>query len=106
MAHEFRLEYTQEFWEDISETITYIARKLENPAAAQNLKDDAEAEILKRASAPLAFAPYYTDSATGDVYYPIYIKNFIVFYVVIGEVMEVRRFVYGKRNMVDVLAVE
>ncbi|MCM1488697.1 MAG: type II toxin-antitoxin system RelE/ParE family toxin, partial [Firmicutes bacterium] len=30
--------------------------------------------------------------------YRIYVGNYTVFYVVIGDVMEVRRFIYSRRN--------
>lgn len=32
-------------------------------------------------------------------YYRIYIKNYVIFYVVLGNVMEVRRIVYSRRNL-------
>lgn len=103
MDRAFTLEYTQQFWDDISETMRYIVCELRNPAAAQKLKDDTETEIRSRSFAPLSYAPYFTDEETGDKYYYIRVGNFMVFYVVEGEVMEVRRFVYGRRNLGKVL---
>ena len=99
LGEEYTLEYTEQFHEDIAETIRYIVHKIENPQAAQKLKDDVERDILERSFAPLSVAPYFTDEATGDVYYPIYTGNFITFYVMIGQVMEVRRFIYAKRDL-------
>jgi len=32
------------------------------------------------------------------VYYAIYIRNYVVFYTVMDDVMEVRRFVYNRQN--------
>ncbi len=104
MDRAFALEYTQQFWDDISEAIRYIVYELRNPPAAQKLKDDTEREIRSRSFSPLSYEPYFTDEETGDVYYYIRVGNFMVFYVVEGEVMEVRRFVYGRRNLGKVLS--
>ena len=38
-----------------------------------------------------------------NISYRINIRNYSVFYVVIGDTMEVRRFVYGKRNLPDII---
>ena len=40
----------------------------------------------------------YKDEATGDVYYRINVRNFAIFYVVKGQVMEVRWFRYSRRQ--------
>ena len=92
----FTLEYSPQFYEEISDAIRYITFKLRNPEAAQRLRDDAERAVLDRFDAPLAFAPYYNDETTGDVYYRINVRNFAIFYVVIGQVMEVRWFRYSR----------
>ena len=99
LGERYTPEYTEQFRNDMAEAIRYIVCKLENPLAAQKLKDDVERDILDRSFAPLSVAPYFTDEKTGDVYYPIYTGNFITFYVVMGKVMEVRRFIYAHRDM-------
>ena len=99
LGGQYELEYTEQFWNDIAEAVRYITEKLENPLAAQKLKDDVERDILDRSFAPLCIKPYFTDELTGDVYYPIYTGNFITFYVVVDGTMEVRRFIYAHRNM-------
>ena len=95
----YALEYTEQFRDDIAEAIRYIVEELENPLAAQKLKDDVERDILDRVFAPLSVAPYFTEEETGDVYYPIYTGNFITFYVVRDNVIEVRRFIYVHRDV-------
>ena len=93
----FTLEYSPQFYDEISEAVRYITFRLRNPDAAQRLRDDAERAILNCLNAPLPFAPYYTDPDTGDVYYRINVRNFSIYYVVIGYVMEVRWFRYSRR---------
>lgn len=50
--------------------------------------------ILKRLENPLAFEPYRSAKMREYPYYRIYVRN----YVVIGNVMEVRRLIYSARN--------
>ena len=97
LGDRFTLEYSPQFYDEISEAIRYITFKLRNPEAAQRLRNDSERAILDRLDAPLSFAPYYTDATTGDVYYRIHVRNFSIYYVVIGSVMEVRWFRYSRR---------
>ena len=97
LGDRFTLEYSPQFYDELSETIRYITFKLRNPEAAQRLKDDAERAILDCLGAPLSFAPYYVDPLTNDVYYRINVRNFSIFYVVIGSIMEVRWFRYARR---------
>jgi hypothetical protein len=54
---------------------------------------------LRRLNNPTGFAPYHSLIDRQHLYYTIQVRNYTVFYVVIGDVMEVRRFVYSKRNI-------
>ena len=103
MENRFTLSYLPIFEQDIAEARDYIAFTLQNPAAALRLVDDTERAILKRLDNPLGFASYRSLIDRKHPYYRINIKNFSVFYVVIGNVMEVRRFVYSKRNLFEIV---
>ena len=48
---------------------------------------------------PLSFEPYKSIKHRNDNYYRIYVGNYTVFYVVIDDVMEVRRFIYSARDL-------
>ncbi|MCL1817222.1 MAG: type II toxin-antitoxin system RelE/ParE family toxin, partial [Clostridiales bacterium] len=74
-----------------------------NPSAALRLVEDTERAIIKRLNNPLGFEPYNSAKDRKQLYYRINIRNFSVFYVVIGDVMEVRRFVYSKRNLSSII---
>ena len=57
---------------------------------------------MKRLKNPFAFEPFRSGRERKHPYYRINIRNYAVFYVVIGDVMEVRRFVYARRNLSDI----
>ena len=90
--------YLPLFEEDLIQAANYISNVLKNPTAAINLVDDVEKAILERLENPLAFEPYRSARQRIYPYYRIYFKNYVVYYVVIDNVMEVRRFLYGGRD--------
>ena len=103
MADQFRLRYLPLFEQDLSAAWDYIAEKLHNPQAAERLVEETEQAIQKRRAAPLSFQAYPSQRKREHPYYRIAVKNYSVFYVVIDDIMEVRRFLYSRRNMRDVL---
>lgn len=103
MDKKYKLEYLLLFEHDLAAARDHIAYTLQNPSAALRLVDDTEAAILKRLSNPTAFPKYRTAKKRKYPYYWIGIRNYMVFYVVIGNVMEVRRFIFAKRNMQEII---
>lgn len=93
------LRYLPSFERDLAETINHITNKLENPSAAKRLTNDVETAITKRLDHPLSFAPYPTIRVRKVPYHRIYVGNYTIFYVVIGDVMEVRRFMYSAMDI-------
>lgn len=94
----YKLRYLPVFEQDLVQTVSYITNVLKNPDAAEKLADDLEAAILERLDNPLAFKPYPSVKKRKFPYYRIYVRNYVIYYVVIGEVMEVRRFLYRARD--------
>lgn len=94
----YRLRYLPLFEQDLVGVAGYIAGVLKNESAAMRLIDDVEMAIQKRLHNPLAFQPYPSTKRREHPYYRIYVGNYIVYYVVINDVMEVRRFLYGARD--------
>lgn len=95
----YKIKYLPQFEQDLSEIVDYISNKLMNPMAATNLVNEVEKSILKRLESPLSYEAFPTTRKRKNAYYRIYVKNYMVFYVVIEEVMEVRRILYDRRNL-------
>ncbi len=94
----YDLRYVPSFYEDLHEIVYYISKKLNNPQAAVNLVNNVEEAILKRLEMPTAFEVYSSSARREHDYYRIYVGNYTVFYVVIDNVMEVRRIIYSSRD--------
>ena len=95
----YELRFLPLFQEDLNAIVDYISFQLQNPDAAERLIDDVEKAIMDRLPAAEAFAPYSCAIQHPYPYYYIQVRNYLVFYVVIGNVMEVRRIVYSHRDM-------
>lgn len=95
----YKLRYLPLFYEDLSQKLRYIREELENPQAADNLLELVEEAILKRVPVAESFEPFHSLKERKYPYYRIYVKNYVVYYVVIHDeepekIMEVRRFLY------------
>jgi len=98
----YKLRYLPLFYEDLEQKVVYIAEKLQNEKAANDLIDVVERAILERLPMAEAFEPYHSLKERRYPYYRIYVKNFVIYYVVIDDgkdkIMEVRRFLYNKQD--------
>lgn len=95
----YELRYLPLFEQDLLKAVSYITNVLKNPQAADQLLDDEEQAILERLNNPVAFEPYRFAKKRPYHYYRIYVRNYVVYYVVIDNIMEVRSFLYGARDM-------
>lgn len=101
----YELRYLPLFYEDLEKKIIYIAEELQNIQAANELLDEVESAILERLPVAEAFEPYHSVRERKYPYYRIYVKNYVIYYVVIDDerenkIMEVRRILHNsqKRN--------
>ena len=107
-SKKYRLSYLPLFYEDLDEKVTYIAEKLKNPKAANDLLDKVESAIMERLPVAESFESYPSVRERRYVYYRIYVDNYTIYYVIIDDnpndlVMEVRRFLYNGQNQDNML---
>lgn len=105
---QYELRYLPLFYEDLEQKVVYIAETLHNEKAANDLLDAVENAIMERLPVAESFEPYHSVKERRYNYYRIYVKNFVIYYVVIDDVgskkiMEVRRFLYNKQNRVQLI---
>ena len=103
MPTQYRLQYLPLFWDDLEQAVFYVRDVLKNPTAAERLLDRTEAAILEHTKAPTMAQVYKTTRNRPQPYYWFAVGNYMVFYVVMGDVLEVRRFIYGARDLTKML---
>ena len=99
----YKLRYLPLFYEDLEQKVVYIVEELHNQQAANDLLDAVEDAILERLPVAESFEVYHSIRERKYPYYRIYVKNYVIWYVVIDDegedkIMEVRRFLYSKQN--------
>jgi hypothetical protein len=100
---EYTLQYLPTFYSDLEEHVMYIPHVLKNVQAANELLNDVENAILARLPDAESFEPYHSRNKRENPYYRIYVKNYVIYYVVIPngrnkKIMEVRRILHGLQD--------
>ncbi len=95
---EYNLRFLSLFREDLNDIVDYLTDELNNSDAAKVLVDDVEKAIYKRLRNPKSFEIFKSSRNRNHQYYRIYVINFMIFYVVYDDVMEVRRITYNRRE--------
>lgn len=98
-GRQYKIRFLPLFEDDLTEIVEYIAYRLKNPLAAEELVDTVQNAIRERAACAEAFEQYPSMRDRQYPYYRIFVKNYIIFYVVIDDIMEVRRIIYSRRNL-------
>ena len=94
----YELRFLPLFENDLTEIVEYISFTLKTPTAAERLVDDVERAINNRLFCAESFEPFYSAKERKYPYYKLSVRTFTVFYVVIDNVMEVRRILYNRRD--------
>ena len=86
------------FEQDLNHIVDYISDVLLNRQAALDFVDEVEKAIYERLPFAEAFEVYLSAKKRKYPYYKIAVKNYLIFYVVIDNVMEVRRIIYSRSD--------
>lgn len=97
----YRLRIMPLFAHELGEITAYIAYELRNFDAAQSLEEAVWQAIERRRTCAEAFEICYSSKYRAQPYYRIYVRNYIVFYTVEADVMEVRGIYYNRQNPPD-----
>ena len=99
MAKSFKLLYSPLFYADLDKITDYILYELKNEPAAIKLINDVETAVKQRTADPLRAAVYQSLNERKYPYRRIIVGNYLIFYIVMGNTMLVRRILYGRRDL-------
>ena len=83
---------------DLMETLDYLIRVLDAPEAAADLLEEFDRTVQQIARFPYACELYRTDRPMKDEIRKVAIKNYVLYYAVFPEHVEIRRFLHGRRD--------
>ncbi len=95
----YELRYLPLFLSDLEDAVHYVAKVLGNPAAAERLVDTLEQKLLAYRENPFAAPAYRSASGRPHAYRWFGVGNYMAFFVVLDHTIEVRRFLYGARDL-------
>ena len=96
--NKYTIKYTSTFMNQFNNILRYFMNKLKNKIAAEKFYNEVIKEIEIRSKNPEGYEKYISIRKRKNKYYRIYVKNYIIFYVVKDSTMEIRRILYSKRN--------
>ena len=83
---------------DLLEALDYIAYTLDAPKAARDLLDEFDETVKQIAEFPYACELYRTDRPMQDEIRKVPVKNYVLYYAVFRDRVEIRRFLHGRRD--------
>ena len=93
------IKYLPSFYRELNDIVEYITFTLEAPRAALSLLDELEESINNLKIFPRAHRMYRPIKPMPTEYRLLTVKNYLVFYVVLEEIIEIHRIIYKKRNL-------
>ncbi len=99
----YEIRYLPTFISQFNNILYYITYELKNKIAADNFYTEVVKEIEIRSEAPESYEVFKTIRNGEIKYYKINVNNYIIFYVVKNNVMEIRRIYYSKRNLENII---
>ena len=99
----YKLSFTQSFHYDLKSSVNYIRNTLQNPTAANGLKDEVKKTYLKIKQTPFIY-PAVPDEYLASIGFRfIMVKNYMLFYKVENNTVNIIRFLYGRRDWKNIL---
>jgi len=101
--NQYNIEYSKEAREDLIEIKRYIKYNLQEPKTAQNLTSKIRSEIDKLKNNPQIFAIIDDDFIKKFEIRKLIVDNYIVFYRIQNNNIQIARIMYGRRNWINLL---
>ncbi len=99
----YKIKYLPIAVKDLSDITDYLARVLCNKKAALDFIDALDRSISRIQSFPYSCEIYHAQSLTDSEYRVLPVSNYLVFYVVLDNTVEIRRIVYNRVDLNEIL---
>lgn len=98
-----KLKYLSLAQKDLNDIIDYIVDIIKEPKAALDLVDLLDGSILRLQQFPYACRVYQFIELLQLEYRMLIVKNYLVFYVVNEDVVEIHRIIYAKMDITKII---
>jgi addiction module RelE/StbE family toxin len=100
---EYVIKYLPVAKMDLLEIVDYISRNLDSPKTALNFIDEIEKKIMDLKANPYSHRLYRPSKPIDTEYRLLNVKNYLVFYVVVDNIVEIHRIIYNKRDLSKII---
>lgn len=88
---------------DLQQVVDYIAYELKAPQAAENFITNLDAAISRIEYFPMSAPSYKPDKRLKHDFRILVVENYLVFYTVLEDTVEIHRVIYAKRKIDDLI---
>jgi toxin ParE1/3/4 len=99
----YKLKYLPLAQKDLSDIISYIVDNLKAPKAARDLLDAFEESIIRLQQFPYSCKVYQPIEPLEVEYRMMPVKNYLIFYIVTENVVEIQRIIYAKMDIENLI---
>lgn len=95
----YKIAYLPVAQKDLLDITVYIIDNLKSPKAAMDFIDTLDKSILRLKQYPYSCKLYHPQESLETEYRFLPVKNYLVFFVVTENIVEIHRIVYAKMNL-------
>jgi toxin ParE1/3/4 len=99
----YKLKYLPLAQKDLRNIISYIADTLKAPKTAMDLVDTFDKAISKLKQFPYSCKVYQSTESLEVEYRMLPVKNYLVFYIVTEQYVEMHRIIYAKMDITKII---
>ena len=100
----YKVDFSEQAADDLSEIIRYISEELYNPQAAERFYSEVNENRGLLREHPYMFPLYHDEKLSTEGIHSVVIGNFLMFYIVDDEksIVSIVRILYGRRDISSV----
>jgi toxin ParE1/3/4 len=95
----YKIRYLPIAQKDLQDIVLYILENLKSPKAAMDFIDTLDESILRLKQYPYSCTLYQPKERLESEYRFLHVKNYLVFYLVAENIIEIHRVVYIKMDL-------
>jgi toxin ParE1/3/4 len=99
----YDIKYLPIAQKDLWEITTYFLEDLKLPKAAMDFIDELDKSILRLRHYPYSCKLYYLQEPLETEYRFLPVKNYLVFFTVTENIVEIHRIIYARMNLEDLI---
>ena len=99
----YKIRYLPIAQKDLQDIVKYILENLKSPKDAMGFIETLDESILRLKQYPYSCTLYQSKEPLESEYRFLPVKNYLVFYVVAENTVEIHRIIYAKMNLVKLI---